>query len=258
MIKKRKIILILDIDDTLFHYTKNGPIRWIGGESKFWMDLLTEVECIANKDNSKIILSVVTAKDFFDEYASLVARTFKDFLSKSNTNSFKIIENKDWCLINVKGRVVYEELWGIRQITDVSQELFSNFLVLKKGSMKSEAIRLLAQHYDVPLGCCVLIDDTPVVLREAEKNGINTISCECFNQPDRTKHHEFSTEETALHLDRIKHQILTCVSDLGVKSNNTIVDKHSKMAGLLFAVAKTEPTKDKIGLYQIFSGSHYM
>jgi hypothetical protein len=175
-----KILLAIDLDYAHFKTHKRNAVEWIG-EKQFWLDLYGEVIAYAALHGFETILAIISKKPTFDDIATEAALSFSHFLQKANPHMFLDHASKRWCLVNCHGTLRYECLTSTNHMTMVPPHTPSHVILLRGEDSKANAISQLASFHQIPTHRCMMVDDTPDVLRDIANNGMHPLSLTCFH-----------------------------------------------------------------------------
>lgn len=210
-----KILVVLDVDGVHLDgrrinkhdKTPLSPRRcWIGSK-KEWQKLYYQADEIAQKWECDLVFAIVTAKSGVDDLLLEQVRAFYPLLTKHNQANFvKTCNSSYYCAIrnwlsdddsqtltsNIKfyefsgqaSKEVYvTDYKGLPNIESVTPVPYSSTAYQNKNNKvtKSDAIKRIAQAHEIPLEQCVLIDDSPVVIKEVQAEGIQVVDVSCFN-----------------------------------------------------------------------------
>ncbi|MBA2651835.1 MAG: hypothetical protein H0U73_06180, partial [Tatlockia sp.] len=205
-----KILLALDLDYTHFISGRNG-IWWIGSK-EFWLALYEAINNLAEDQKVTIVFAIVTSKKDSDDLTDEAAKTFRLFLEKHNPHMYKNKGHTEWYLTNLNEKLTYIVLNGDQgtDSVEIPEYAFANFEIVFDSIYKSAALRRLTSVYDIPPERCVLLDDSPFVLKLVKNEGFRTVSCECFNMGGDLEDDEYVEN----HLQRIKVELISEVQKI--------------------------------------------
>lgn len=178
-----KILLAVDLDDTLFDSTAD-IVKWIDSET-FWYELFEEVHRITDSQDVELVFCIVTQKDEFDDLCEAAARKFRIWLEKFCPEFIFQKDDKTWCLCNHLGKLQYICITDSAYNTtydSVPLNIPSPFIVTREAKWGS--IYKLADYHHIALENCILIDDNPDVIKNAQNQNIQTIPLTAFYKAD--------------------------------------------------------------------------
>lgn len=171
--------LFLDLDFTHFN-TASTKVTWLGNEQD-WHNLYGELIATAKEQGVELRFAVITNKKDFDDIAEQAAISFKPYLSIGNPNMYVTCQaGLEWCLIRTNAGFFYERLEKDPVTTAcMHDEPISHFVVAPLQSKVGYIYEIASRHGIAPENC-LLLDDTPDIILDAAKNGIQTVSFEEF------------------------------------------------------------------------------
>lgn len=196
-LSRKKMLLALDLDYVHFDKSKPDDIKaeclWIGGKD-FWLNLYSEIITLVESKHIDIVFCVVTNKPTFDDFCAEAADAFRTLLERHNHHMY---QEEDWILVDNNCVLRYEAIYDIDYKDGVDENAVSHFVVRPWGN-KAPLILNIAAHHGVDAKYCMLLDDTPKVLKQANKCGIRTISFTEFN-PGKIKNLSYLDDPIYIH-----------------------------------------------------------
>ncbi|HRE30925.1 MAG TPA: hypothetical protein PLD88_03025, partial [Candidatus Berkiella sp.] len=200
-----KLLMILDLDYTHYYTNKTGIVM-LGeanrsdGEivrelnlhvdfaltfdqkvliarekAKNWLHFYQQQVEIAKASGIQLIFGIVTNKEHYDDLVEHAVIAFKELLEPGHPGVYVKGNNQDYCLVKEGNSYHYENLEKVEQLQCMENDPFSPIIVVYKEA-KAPHILSIAHYHGIPPEHCLLVDDTPDVILNAESYGIRTVS----------------------------------------------------------------------------------
>lgn len=179
VVPENTLLFGLDLDYSHFNSSKRN-ITWFGSKS-FWVKLYQNIIARAGTQGVEIKFAIISRKAFFDDLCAEAATAFQELLKTTSTPMFIHRNSKQFCLVEVEGKLKYESLIGCEFFDADKDVTFSHVMLLKDYQQKSTALLKLANQYGIPANRCIMVDDTPEVLGDVASAGMHAISLACFH-----------------------------------------------------------------------------
>lgn len=193
MPKNNKILIALDIDQMHLHDHTNkkpGWQSWIKSRD-YWHKLYSQMTRDAEQQGYDVVFAIITSKPKIDPFVVEQVQSFRDLLQKHNEGNFThklghdFVVMREWSKTQLgwQDSVEFKSLINGLNLrpkphsipTPNVETLFHqdrlgpNDVEVKK----SAAVKRIAGAHDVPLENCFMMDDSPMVHKDMEENGIN-------------------------------------------------------------------------------------
>ncbi|MCS5710780.1 hypothetical protein [Candidatus Berkiella aquae] len=201
-----KLLIILDLDYTHYNTEKDGivmlgelnasddaialqcglildheltleeKILFTKEKAKNWLHFYkTQVE-IAKASGIQLVFGIVTNKTHYDDIVEHAVIAFRELLEPGHSGIYAHDEkNQEYCLIKQGNGYHYENLNKVEQRGYMGDCPFSPIIVVYKED-KGPHILSIAQHHGILPEHCLVLDDTPDVIFDAQRYGIRTVS----------------------------------------------------------------------------------
>lgn len=228
-VPKNILFIGLDLDYSHFNSSKR-VITWFGSKT-FWVNLYQNIIARAAAQGVEIKFAIISKKPFFDDICAEATTIFQDLLKTTSTPMYVERNSKQFCLVDIEGKLKYESLVGCVSFDADKDTSFSHVMLLKDYQLKSTAFLTLANKYGIPANQCIMIDDTPEVLEDVSSVGIHAISLACFHDAlvstDKFADHAYVQENLAQFEKALNQKVDALIAKLSLQEKQ--VDKSTPL-----------------------------
>jgi len=171
-----KIILVFDIDGTIWDPYANSDYKWIGSKA-VWKDLVTNIKLFGQANNVDVFFAIATARPYLSEDLDEIAEAFQEHLLLINKNDpediHPVINERRFypCRMGNLYRIPKGDLYGNQK---VDYSYFSSFQV---DENKLESLKRIQAMFslDEPQNF-ILVDDQHYFREQARSAGFTVVA----------------------------------------------------------------------------------
>jgi len=191
---KQKLIVLFDVDHTLFDSYERDSIVWTDSAEK-WQDLCNRLRTIAEKFGHEVVFGLLSSKDTVDELVDAAILQLHEFFQQSTSymrhedGSFSYAVDLDGCLFEHHVRFHLRKFEVLSPTGKLCVPLQSTLYLVSHqeqpecvvAGFKTSTISRILETYQIEAPSLFFIDDTPENLRRAKELGVTTISAKMLN-----------------------------------------------------------------------------